>query len=1661
MGKAMFQQDANNVPNNKPHNKQWSDLKRSPIETLNLSEQLVIKLQEISVDTIGDLLYPNPQQRSSLLVFSKNERQEIANQAKAAIIPWQNSRNKEIEQVVEVSIPSIHLPEIIADDIYSLLYPDVSSVDIYRFIRIEALEIPSRAYKALLRAKILRIGQLADVPSAEISMISGIGEKSAVEVVQARDHYTSSRSARLLNEAPLADSATITQLVDVPLSVLPLPKWILIGFNAAQITTVGQLVALTKSQLAKLAWVNNLTDYRVENLLEILRDYIQQRSSEIPDVKETQGIKETDLPQAAELYPEELWTEEKEAEIGEIPNTVNKLQQAENEILSASLNQAYAEKADFQKKQETLDTNRYPEIESIESTIAGIEDSPAINKLQQAENEVHSESLNQAYVEKDDFQKRQTEPNAQHGTEDSAIKKKGSLVENPPLILNKVQQAELDLRQKLSTVTLVGEMAISEEYFYDLCKLVQPETTNLKQPKIKNIPAGLFITLMVFTARFASDEGRNFWTPFANMVWGFPEATSKFQAECRQRFKTAANELEQAFPNLLPFTQVSGGDVVRPIYRHAILPIYLKDDFVQWLQKEWNNILDIPTDSLAEALQTDKRIDSYSRPLAEFLQSEETQETAIALITQLADGIRQVQNSQTEQTVGIQWPPHTIHFEIWSAINENLQDSTDTKAISRMGQGKVEWVWDIEEPDIYIRLRNLTLQQKPEKVVWQEADAEVFCNPWQLENGVWWLDEIHIAFESFTRSGELVVLNANEDVISRVTIPPLPDQPWLLFQLESNQETAVFRDKINQKHWYCFSAEDAVTLQGDVLFQKAFPLPPLLQQLSGHQHAGLYYLTLPVTVNQGDNLLTEFSEDEDTTKEPPSLTGKNPINGTSPNLPPVYQDTAITLKIPNPQPDTVLWLKWGQETQKIPLVQLPSQSEAMIVDLKSYLLPTPATYSVQIRQGLRPILQTPLEFTTLPDIQVSAPSPNRVYSSSLLPTCTLRGLDPKNILPNPRYKFETHPDSSIFLTWTDLREDDCRIALQFNQQTVHLGWPMPQRIYSWVEPSSPYGFVRESDLAETTIHVIAPNERKFPQGRAYKYFEAWIVGKEYDTRKISFRKQRHLSKSLIQPRDSLYDMIHEFIRKQPEQLVQVKARMYGEIWTLLEVRPQPQINHASIQYESENKNILFNCDIAIPWVGQISFRLYDLHQPFVQPQNWEFDTLETNHTLPFEIPNATYDYLLSIHCDSQRLPLPQPLRLSQGNQAVYHSPDIALLFDHIQQQIQGPVPQSCSDDFLRLTAYYRADEQSHIINNKELYQFTTLAFSNKCELPENDLAMLWPGLNRLHLVQDVKSWTAKHGLLPSWAVLDQPFKFQLNKYPKVTFRVFPEEALEQGKRGIGYAYLTLEDDQTEKVYVSWQPYFGPYIKVKVGRLSNYDDKTLFSRMDTQELHIIKQCSYCGGFIKVETPQTRSLHSRCIKLFNASFESVTERGDLVSTQRLENSTLHHLESPSLFVDHQLTAMLWHQNEYPDIEDHPNPISKAAYQYAAAQWIQRYQTDSQNQQLVDQIINFKRRNFKKFADRLEEFDIPAYQSVARFLKVFNLNETPPALDQKILLLTLLLRTQAHHPIRSSKILEEVGIKTKEFEQILENIQLICPELLLWALTWVELFFIHARA
>ena len=116
----------------------------------------------------------------------------------------------------------------------------------------------------------------------------------------------------------------------------------------------------------------------------------------------------------------------------------------------------------------------------------------------------------------------------------------------------------------------------------------------------------------------------------------------------------------------LSFTIQNQGDVVRPVYHHAIIPIYLQSYFAEWLVNNFESILQYPAEKLPMILQYEKSLDYVPRRLRNFIRGEETKDTAARLIARMSNAIRLFH--EVEQTEAVESVMSSSIENLWEVI---------------------------------------------------------------------------------------------------------------------------------------------------------------------------------------------------------------------------------------------------------------------------------------------------------------------------------------------------------------------------------------------------------------------------------------------------------------------------------------------------------------------------------------------------------------------------------------------------------------------------------------------------------------------------------------------------------------------------------------------------------------------------------------------------------------------------------------------------------------------------------------------------------------------------------------------------------------------------------------------------------------------------------
>jgi len=437
------------------------------------------------------------------------------------------------------------------------------------------------------------------------------------------------------------------------------------------------------------------------------------------------------------------------------------------------------------------------------------------------------------------------------------------------------------LFHELQRNEFVGELPISSEAFTQFTEYIRRVARNNRKIDQKRIPPALYLVSMVFCARYSESDARDFWKPYASMVWGLNEASLSFQQKCRKHFVKCREDLHKVLS--LNFNYHNAGDVVRPVYQHAIIPSYLQGPFAEWLVNNFEALLQYSAKQLPLILQNEKSLDYMPRRLRDFIRGEETKDTAARLISRMSNAIKLFH--ELEQTEAVEsMMSSSIEKSLWEVIYKKLINDQSHLVKLRRITPRLEWYWDLEAEEVIINLSNIrsARNDKPDSVTWAEKDAEylkgnevlVKVYPWKMRSGDWEVDSIRIPVEG-PLDGTILVLSEDFDldedkqsqyhhIIFERIVPPL-QKPVMFFRVNPQRNIAVQKVQIDSNGpWIITSTEDIQVTDntGNQVQVSPQNIPYCLRE-SGFIQAGIYSIQLPVTVHLGEKAFVfEGTEDQ-------------------------------------------------------------------------------------------------------------------------------------------------------------------------------------------------------------------------------------------------------------------------------------------------------------------------------------------------------------------------------------------------------------------------------------------------------------------------------------------------------------------------------------------------------------------------------------------------------------------------------------------------------------------------------------------------------------------------------------------------------------------------------------------------------------------------------
>lgn len=820
------------------------------------------------------------------------------------------------------------------------------------------------------------------------------------------------------------------------------------------------------------------------------------------------------------------------------------------------------------------------------------------------------------------------------------------------------RELEAILQNELQKYELIGELPIDRENYENLLIVMQRASPieNYNQWgkwKISNVPKVVFVTSMVFCARYTDENIRNFWTPYARL-WGLEHAEQRFQSQCRDYFRETRQWLKSTYNFYFPtldHEQWDEGQVVKDVYTHAVIPFHLQDNFARWLLKQ--DMYRYKRFSLKEIvdelLHRDELFKYISSNLKHFMQSPATVEIAANLIKTLAEAYQLHEQGLSDDQ--IEDLLKNVERDIWKQFTHEFEQVTRAQATYKRDV-TARWVWSIEEDELQLLVTQATFKsaQAPDKWVFMSQDKDrttlivnTFVDPWEIGENRWLIEETFIKDLPNT-SGELTLVDTPGSPIAQINVSPFEINSVNAFQL-TRQNSLGIPVQLHQS--YLTSGEWLISMRPDVAIKSGSDHEDLLPRMEvvipqklydhGHRKAGIYQLTLPANFLTPDGIISVDSLM--TPVERVSLYGDG-IDELSKRVPPVYISNRINLHLENInlrlKQKYSLWIKSAQgDTKRYSYVELirkqilEEEEDRAVINLRFLIPNEPGIYEVEVRKNLQIISADTI--SVLPNVQIKSPNLTEVYTPKNPPFVELLGVAAENIRTSTGQVISGQ--TKVRVEWPNLR-DDCRLALQLNNARIPLAWDI-NRFYSWTDPDNENEFFRTEELKQMGIHIRGPRSARFS-----------LRVNDGQPRDYELNKAGEYNNELY--RDQLFEMITH----QNAASAVVFLTYNGDEWEIFRILRHPEIRNITTFYDNDNRELNVEFLTNHDWTGTFKLELKPV--PGLSESNKVHNLLFSEFSpgesliLPCDLDTGLYDFNLTL--DDKAVPVPKQIQLEVTDQ---------------------------------------------------------------------------------------------------------------------------------------------------------------------------------------------------------------------------------------------------------------------------------------------------------------------------------------------------------------------------------------------------------------------------
>ncbi len=1229
---------------------------------------------------------------------------------------------------------------------------------------------------------------------------------------------------------------------------------------------------------------------------------------------------------------------------------------------------------------------------------------------------------------------------------------------------SELNEWERKLRKDFESVDWVGQIPLAEDSFRELCQVIQREAqapnyfSKITEGQPKLVPPAVFLTTMVFSARYSDDLPEEavdeFWAPYLRSVWN-TEYSQAFYVRCKKRFHDVEAYLEREFNFAFPRVGSSGG-VVTPVFRHALIPRYMQSDFARWLSGNWHMILMMAEtpNLLATQLREDPSLNhgNYSHRLGQFIVGNTTSEAATALISNMAAAVDlYINDGQSIEAIRSLLADSPIEQELWEALSRTFgpteEDTQDTSM--RLTKPRLTWVWSLDEDELVLRVQNIVLsamsgfEGELDRVVWvasgdddlMAANIEVAVTPWRMKSGEHIVPDLFIEEPDGPLNGQLVLLTDMDEVIMRLDVPTQPTNDMQFFRItqqgaygipiEINQlkddtylvcaiHEMIFLDREDER-------EDYGGAEPDFTLNVPYPLE------KRYGWAAQITLSLPVTAIHGAIRVTLTQTNDQTTIVKSSLVGMKPIVGLSRQVQPTFTDTEVVLQIDRVADDlpkqAMLWLQ-GQDGWRFhcSLTQLRQQGHLSETEngLNIYLghiLPERANfYTVELRASLQPLLRAPLQFAVIPDMFVETISDEIVYTPATPFKILLHNVDTGVVVRSKGLSVEQISDTCQQVTWYDYRYDP-RLFLRFDKIEIPLAWSVPQ-FMAWLEPKPQKSFLTLHDLRQTTLHAVC---RHADVGS----FALSLA--EQNSRFFPLTRGRY---DVQLGRSQLVDMV---IGSQTRHTI-VNVRAGNAMWSLLEVRRRPQLPQISVSYDNKEKTVSVSTGLDEAWAGNVRFLVRSLTNPFA-PNIVLERTSQLNNFHQFFVSLAEGIFLLQIELDDVSLALDEnQMRFTVGSSSFDMSEHSQELLNEIRNGTL--ISPRLAEDFVLWWAEL-ASVDAIELTPTTLYQLSSIPVKALENFTKAHLEELWTPLASL---KDVSHFSTQVGerFLPAWIFLSTPLLFKTHDRG-FRLRIYPVQISDKGFRGKGYGQWHLspeEHSSKDFVFVQWKPAFNISeisVHIEAGLpQSEPDDWGTVDLLDTYSLLYCVRCGRLTGVSDTKLPDE----------MKEAHRHGQDDADLYDINLSEEYGGYRLVA-DLFHDRNGEALLDVFEEFnlpihTAISVFPEPIIEPSNTFPSSSLVEHLAVITR--ELLWYSTNSKANS--------------PWASVDRLFSRWSQEKCVSQFGRYVVGLGMLLRTAAHDPNVYYRLLKRANLSEKDTQDMLAEITKKSTAYVKWGLTWAEL-------